>query len=356
MGRYVAALVLAALLSPTEVVAQDGRVKTVVVGLAARRGVDDGLALAMSDVVQGVFTEDRVRLVLGREDIKRVLSFEEERAALGCDSASCLSEIASALDVDRLISGSIDKVGSSYFIVVTEIDARTVEPLARVQGRLPLDEDQLVSGVEKLARELLAKSGSAPVRTDGTGGAIMVSTAPAGAKVIVAGEEKGVTPMRLEGMPPGTHKITIAAQGFAPVEMDVPVFKEKVTEVGGAIGGAGITPAELEEYEAARSSNDLWGWVKLGSGAICAPLGCCMTIGTVSNAGSVGVPTAVGVGVCSLVTLGAGLGLCGWGGWDFWNPPQKPGSDKHQITIAPPAGEGEVQLLELDAVTETMAH
>jgi hypothetical protein len=351
MGRLVTSVLVCALLCPAAVKAQDGRVKTVVVGLAARRGVDAGLALAMSDVVQGVYVEDKARLVLGREDIKRVLSFEEERAALGCDSASCLSEIASALDVDRLITGSIDKVGSSYFVVITEIDARTVEPLSRVQKRLPLDEDELVIGVQDLARELLSNSGKAPVRADGTAGAIMVSAEPSGAKVLVDGEEKGVTPMRVEGLAPGTHKLTVDAKGFEPVELDVPVYKDKVTEVGGGIGGGVITPAELKAYEDAVGDNAFWGWTKIISGAICGPALCCGAGALASQgfAGNVfGLTTISCIGLSGL----GGLGVCGWGVFDLFTPPKKPGGSKHRLTIAPPPGEGEVEQVELDAVTE----
>lgn len=352
----MASALVVALLCPATVRAQDGRVKTVVVGLAARRGVDAGLALAMSDVVQGVYVEDKARLVLGREDIKRVLSFEEERAALGCDSASCLSEIASALDVDRLITGSIDKVGSSYFVVITEIDARTVEPLSRVQKRLPLDEDQLVVGVQDLARELLSDSGKAPVRSDGTVGAIMVSAQPSGARVLVDGEERGVTPMRVEGLAPGTHKLAVEAKGFKPVEVSVPVYKDKVTEVGGAIGGGVITPAELKAYEDAVGDNSFWGWTKLISGGLCGGIGCCGSLGGLGTlgAGNFSFPVLLATG-CFATAGVAGLSVCGWGTLDLFNPPAKPGGSKHRLTIAPPPGEGEVEQVELDAVTE-MAH
>ena len=120
MCRALAVVLALAALVPFEAVAQDGRVKTVVLDITKQHNIDEGLALAISDLVQGTISEDKSRLVLGREDIRRVLSFEQEKAALGCDDASCLSEIASALDVDRMITGSIDKVGTSYLRDLTE--------------------------------------------------------------------------------------------------------------------------------------------------------------------------------------------------------------------------------------------
>lgn len=339
---------------------RDARVKTVVVGLSARRGVDEGLALAMSDVVQGVISGDSTRLVLGREDIRRVLSFEEERAALGCDTASCLSEIASALDVDRMVTGSIDKVGSTYFVVITEIDARTVEPLARVQRRLPLDEDELVTGIQQMSTELLRASGRAPVRMDGTVGSVLVRAEPKGARVFLAGEEKGVTPLRLDGLAPGTHKVTIAAVGFAPVDMEVPVYKGQVTEVSGRLGDrAQPTAKEVKEYADASFWNTVSGWSKVGGGAACC-VGALPCAGTVMQVGSyTGVAASdsvVTAAVCASIPLACGLGLCSWGALDLFNPPEDPVSSSdatHRITVAPPPGTGEVQTMELDA---EMAH
>lgn len=362
--RAVLAVCLPLALVAEEAPAQrDVRVKTVVVGLSARRGVDEGLALAISDVVQGVLSGDSTRLVLGREDIRRVLSFEEERAALGCDTASCLSEIASALDVDRMVTGSIDKVGSTYFVVITEIDARTVEPLARVQRRLPLDEDELVTGVQQMTAELLQESGRAPVRADGTVGSVLVSAEPKGARVFIAGEEKGVTPLRLDGLPPGTHKVTIAAVGFAPVEMEVPVYKDQVTEVGGRLGDRPQPSAEeVQEYADESFWNTVFGWSKVGGSAACCAGGV-PCFGYAGSAVAYAVApnfTTVASVACGATAAACALGICTWGVLDLLNPPEDPVSTAeatHRLTIAPPPGTGEVQTLELDAVgDDEMAH
>ncbi len=358
-------LVLVAEEAPAQ---QDARVKTVVIGLSARRGVDEGLALAMSDVVQGVISGDSTRLVLGREDIRRVLSFEEERAALGCDDASCLSEIASALDVDRMVTGSIDKVGTSYFVVVTEIDARSVEPLGRVQRRLPLNEDELITGVQQMAVELLGASGgvaSLSPSKAGPGGSLFIKAEPPGAKVFVAGKERGVTPLRVDGLEPGTHKVTIAAVGFAPVEMEVPVFKSDVTEVRGKLGERHEpTSEEIEEYADAKGWNNITGWTRLAGGLGCCVLGAPCAAGTAGPtfaylSGS-GDPLNLGALLCGGLTGLCGAAVCGWGAFDLFNPPEDPLSASeptHRLTVAPPKGRGKTKTFELDAVSDDeMAH
>jgi hypothetical protein len=360
LHRLLLPLLAAALLSPfgiaTDADAQaDSRVKTVVVGVSGRRGVDEGLAQAMSDVVQGVFAGDVTRLTLGREDIQRVLNFETERQALGCDSASCLSEIASALDVDRLITGSIDKVGSSYLVVLNEIDARTVEPIGRVQRTLPLDEDQLVVGVQEMAKELLAQAGRAPTRSDGPAGSLFIDTKPDGISVFIDGEEKGVTPVKVEALAPGTHKVKLQSEHFAPLEFDAPVFVDKVTTVSGGIGEkAAPTAASMEEYADKKFWNTITGWSRVGLGTVCG--GCVapsIAVGSFTSVG--GTPGLLTAGICGGIVFAAGAGVCGWGAFDLVNPPPDPVSAAtatNNITVVPPAGQGEAQTIEQNALIE----
>jgi hypothetical protein len=137
--------------------------KTVVVGIKARRGVEEELTVALSDVVQSVYAQDKSRLVLGRQDLNQLLDFEAMRQSLGCDEASCLSEIAQALDADRLVTGSMDKLGTSYLLVLNEFDARRLEPLGRVERQLVVPEEQLVAEVRRGTMELMGQQ-PAPAR------------------------------------------------------------------------------------------------------------------------------------------------------------------------------------------------
>ena len=43
-----------------------------------------------------------------------------------------------------IVTGSLDKLGSGFMITMSEIDAKTLEAIARAQGRVSTDEDLLV--------------------------------------------------------------------------------------------------------------------------------------------------------------------------------------------------------------------
>lgn len=138
------------------------KLKTVVLGLEGRRGVDEGLAEALTDIVQGVYSRQPDRVVLGRKDLERVLGFEETKQAVGCTDESCLSEIASALDADRLVSGSLDKIGSTYLFVLSELDARRLAPIGRTEHQLAVDEAGLVPAVRDATEAFLGRAGASP--------------------------------------------------------------------------------------------------------------------------------------------------------------------------------------------------
>src|SRR5687768_16999194 len=102
------AVLLALLLGAAE------RPKIAVIELTDK-GVGKDLAENLTDVVTVALGRLGVFDVLSRADIERMLQFEQQRQAIGCESdMQCLAEIGGALGVALLVSGSVGKVGSSY--------------------------------------------------------------------------------------------------------------------------------------------------------------------------------------------------------------------------------------------------
>src|SRR5688572_20043634 len=95
------------------------------------KGVETDLAANLTDVVTVSLSKLGVFTVLSRADIQRMLEFEQNRQAVGCDSdTSCLAEIGGALGVALLVTGSLGKVGASHLINLTLVDTSAVTVLA----------------------------------------------------------------------------------------------------------------------------------------------------------------------------------------------------------------------------------
>jgi hypothetical protein len=370
---------------PTDLIdngAQEQKIKTLVFGLQARRNIEPDLALAVSDVVQGELSMDKTRTVIGRSEIERLLEYETEKQLIGCVDDSCLAEIASAMNVERIISGTMDKVGSSYFVIITELDAINVTTVARVQQRLPLNEDSLFEGIQRMTQELMRQSGSPQSAQDGaTGklnmnqsnasetanslasqsgnkpGTLSVSSVPPGMKVLIGGELFGTTPLMLEAEESGQLNLQIKRAGDRPMELEVPVELNKETDVAVTLNFAPEpTAEEVEAFESDNFYNKLIGCGACGCGA-----GCCLSsfpvftsvalavVISASTGSLAGQATSLGAlsGSCAaLVPFLAGCAGTTCGGYRLlWGGPEDPTENQvpvDKIEVTPPNSEDEI--------------
>lgn len=350
----LAAVLVGVLVPPGSALAAnttDDRMRTVILGISARRGVSDKeLAQALTDVVQGIYAADPRRVVIGREDIARVLDLEAQKQQMGCESDKCLAEIGAALDAQRIVTGSLDVIGTSYMVTMSEIDAKTLEPMARVQERTAKDENTLVDAVTRLASEMLGKSkvGGA-ARVMGNAGSVEIASDPRGAEVLLGGEKMGTTPTRIDNLAAGDQKLRLLRTDYEPVEVDVPIHPGGTTKVDAELRI--LRPLAEKNFEVRKAAYDedlgwhhIGAWSKVGGGLLVAGLG--SLFGTAQLLGR-NLPAAVG---------GYGVGALGgavsvWGVVDLANPPPPPVPEweiERKVTVTPPSGAGDqrVQLLQ----------
>ena len=52
--------------------------------------------------------------VMGSKEVDAMLGFEQKKQMAGCTDTSCMVAIGGALGVDKILMGSIGKLGNSY--------------------------------------------------------------------------------------------------------------------------------------------------------------------------------------------------------------------------------------------------
>jgi hypothetical protein len=92
--------------------------------------------------------------VVGGADLRALVGFERQRQLLGCTETSCLTEIAGALGVGYLVASEISKVGSSWLLSLTLLDANKAVALSRLTRRA-FSDDALVDEAPGAVDELL---------------------------------------------------------------------------------------------------------------------------------------------------------------------------------------------------------
>lgn len=117
--------------------ARPGRsVKVVVLPLLALGGVGGETAQLLGDALAGELRRRSGVAVMTQADVSALLGVEKTRQMLGCAESGCMAEIGGALGADRVVHGSIGRVGGSLVVNLSALDARKASAAASVSERL----------------------------------------------------------------------------------------------------------------------------------------------------------------------------------------------------------------------------
>jgi hypothetical protein len=123
---------------------------------AANGGISASLLANLTNIVTVAVGEKESLNVLSAADVERVVAFEAEKQAMGCEEAeSCLAEVAGAMGARWIVFGDVGKVGSRYLVTLSLFDSDAGAAKGRKIGRAT-SEDELVDAAENAARDLVA--------------------------------------------------------------------------------------------------------------------------------------------------------------------------------------------------------
>jgi hypothetical protein len=94
--------------------------------------------------------------VITAGEIASLLGFERQKQLLGCatDATSCAAELAGALGVDALITGSLARFKGGFTVTIKIVAARDGRQLAVDTGRVK-DEDELIDWLQRSAERMV---------------------------------------------------------------------------------------------------------------------------------------------------------------------------------------------------------
>jgi hypothetical protein len=137
--------------------------KFAMVGFVAGEGISDASFRAISDTLAGELRQQSAGQLITSDEIKSLLSVEEQKQMVGCSSESCFAEIGGALGAERIVSGSIGKVGKSWMLVIKAIHSKHVGEVKQVTRRIKDGSiDDVLDVIAPAVRELLGGAGPPP--------------------------------------------------------------------------------------------------------------------------------------------------------------------------------------------------
>jgi len=97
--------------------------------------------IATNSLVAELRKLERVAAI-GMDEIRDMLTHEENKRMVGCDDESCLAEIAGAMGVDELVTGSLARLGDASVINLRRLDLRKAEAAGSFNQRLTIGEGE----------------------------------------------------------------------------------------------------------------------------------------------------------------------------------------------------------------------
>ncbi len=110
--------------------------KVVALPLLPLGGVGKETAQLLSESLAGELRKRPGVSVLTQSDVTALLGVEKTRQMLGCAESGCMAEIGGALGADRVVHGSLGRVGESLVVNLSALDPRRGKAAASVSERL----------------------------------------------------------------------------------------------------------------------------------------------------------------------------------------------------------------------------
>ncbi len=176
-------------------------------------GITKSEGKALTDRLSNEVFNVGIYEVMERDKVSQILN-EMEFQLSGCTSNECAIEIGKLVGVNKMIAGSISKIGEFYTVSVRlmdvesgKIEATAIEDIKGSLGdvltkAMPAIAQQ-ISGVEK-SEYVIEKEFSA----------INIITKPAAAEIFLNGNYKGVSPLQIKIEPEYKHRLTIKKSGY----------------------------------------------------------------------------------------------------------------------------------------------
>jgi TolB-like protein len=202
------------------------------------RGLGETEAAIISDRIRLELKNTGVFNVIEREMMNAILK-EQSFQQSGCTESECLVEVGQLLAVEKMVGGSISKVGNLFVIEARIIDVKTGSIDYNVaedySGPIEL---LLVNVTKKVAQRLAGQEPSvpsAPTPVSAGQADLIVNSTPAGGVIYFDGAPLNkMTPSTFKGMPTGQHKIKVE-KGELFAEETVELIDRKLSTVNLAL-------------------------------------------------------------------------------------------------------------------------
>ncbi|MDP2807790.1 MAG: PEGA domain-containing protein, partial [bacterium] len=195
------------------------------------QGVALSTAAVISEYVRGEFrSSERIDLI--EKNKMEVLLKQKAFEQTGCTESKCAAEAGTILNVDKMIIGTLGKLGQKYVLTLRVVDVKTARIECQDREEKITAEEDLNVLVPPLVVRILPKlkltglgkpleGVQAPAATGG----LKIYTTPPGAKIFVDGNEWGQSPRLVAPLEVGERSVLLTLDGYRDLVRQVAITK-----------------------------------------------------------------------------------------------------------------------------------
>lgn len=211
--------------------AQDATKTTVAVIDFEAEGLSEVDASILTNRFRSELVNTQAFFVLERgqmDDILKEVGFQNS----GCTSSECMIEIGKLLNVQKMIGGSLGKLGSVYTIDLRLIDVQT----GRIDKTITEDHSGDLTDLLQVMKSVAMRFAALETRQASSVkissmGSLQIVTRPSGAEIYLNDRKVGETPFKGEQMKTGEYRLRITKDDYQDYETTIAILENKLTEV-----------------------------------------------------------------------------------------------------------------------------
>ena len=211
------------------------------------RGISESEAATFSDQLRGHLVNLGAFIVLERGKMENILK-EQSFQQTGCTLTECAVQAGRILNVQKLVAGSIGKIGKTYAMNISMIDVESGRIERSFNRNYQGEIDGLLEILQDIAREIAGRKLYK----------LTIDSTPKGAEVMINNKAIGQTPLSRNVIAGSSLKILVKYPGYQDWEKALTMTRDE---------DLNVEMVSLKSTKA-KSSSRTWLWVAGGAAAL----------------------------------------------------------------------------------------
>ncbi len=255
----------------------DNAMRIAVLDFGTSGGLSDMEAITLTNRLRSMLVKTNAFVVLERGKMDEILT-EQGFQQTGCTTAECAVEVGKMLNVQKMVSGTIGKLGRTWTMDISLIDVETSQIEKSFFQDYKGEIDALLTEMESVAIQIanIAKKQDKPVQDKKKIFNLEIKSQPSGAKIVINDKNAGTTPFKSNVREGLTLEIKLQKENYEELIRNITVtddvdinadleFSQAYKDELAARAGKQITTPELTKET---GSSSTWWWI--GGGIVVA--------------------------------------------------------------------------------------